>query len=379
MPKITIVSPAYPYRGGQALVEAHLYHTLTQNGFDCHTVTFSLLYPSIFFPGKTQYERSNFIPYPHQDKIVRLINSINPISWWKTAQYIAKQGSDAVIFVWWMPFFGPAYWTIIQLLRQWTNTKILFLVENYISHEHRWFDKFFSKQTLRLADAFICESSFVENALKTHHPTIPVFRTTLELYDCYDLGKYTKESARKALGIPLDKPVILYFGLIRPYKGVDRLIQAFPLIKEKIADCQLLIVGECYEPLEKYQRLIESLPVKEGLYFMEGYVANEEMEKYFKAADIVCLPYYHATQSGVLMVAYAFKKPVVVTKVGGLPELVVPNKTGKIIPDNAPEHIAKACCELLQEDLENYAQHISQLSETLGYKRLPELIRSFLQ
>src|SRR5688572_1939249 len=159
MKRIVLVGPAYPYRGGQALVEAYVFNTLTQMGYDCHTVSYSLLYPSILFPGTTQFDDSKLIPFEHTSRIRRLINSVNPLTWYKAAREITKLNPDGVIFVWWMPFFGPALGTIARLLKK--KTKIIFLVENYVSHEKRWFDRFYTKKTLKHAHAFISESGYV--------------------------------------------------------------------------------------------------------------------------------------------------------------------------------------------------------------------------
>lgn len=377
MSKIAIIGPAYPYRGGQALVEAHLYHTLSQAGFDCHTITFTLLYPSLFFPGKTQYDTSSIIPYPHKERITRLINSISPLSWFKTIHFIEKLQPDGVIFIWWMPFFGPAYNTIAKGIRKRTRAKIIFLVENFISHEKRWFDPFFTKITLRKADAFICQSNYIQNQLTKVFPTIPVYKTTLSIYDCYNLNRYTKDEARAKLGVQKEK-VILSFGLIRPYKGIKKLIEAFQIVGKYYPNCELWIVGECYEDVSHYEQLIKKHPYVERIHFRNQYVPNEELELYFKAADLICLPYESGTQSGILMIAYAFEVPVVVTKVGGLPELVKEGKTGHIVPNNAPETLAEGLLYMLQQDLVQYKPHIRDLAATLGYQNIPEIITQIL-
>ena len=325
--KIVIVGPAYPYRGGQALVEGHLFHYLTQAGFDCNTITFTLLYPSIFFPGKTQTETSKKIFFEHADRIKRIINSINPFTWIKAAWTIRKIKPHAVIFIWWMPFFGPAYSTIAFLSKKFSKSKIVFLVENFISHENRWFDKISIFFTLRLADHFICQSKYIYNQLKNFFLAKPIHSVTLPTYDCFNLRRFNKKSAKKELGINTNN-VILYFGLIRPYKGLDILIQAFPKVLDKYPDTTLLIVGECYENEEKYNDLIKSQNIQNHTTIVFEYVANEELEPYFKAADLCCLPYKSGTQSGISMVSYGFRIPVVATDVGGIPETVTHGVNG---------------------------------------------------
>lgn len=368
MKRIVIVGPAYPYRGGQALVEAHLYNHFTQAGHDCYTVSFTLLYPKIFFPGTTQYDESNIRFYEHDDKIFRIINSINPLTWWKAYRKIKALKAEAVIFVWWMPFFGPAYSTIAFLLKRFLKIPIVFLVENYISHENRWFDKALSKITLQFADAFICQSTYVKQNIQENHNNTPIFQTTLSVFDCYDLKQYTTTTARQKLKIKTNK-VVLFFGLIRAYKGLDQLLRAFPILQKQYPDTTLLVVGECYEDIQKYKKIIDKEGITDRVRLVSEFIPNEAVEPYFKAADLVCLPYYSATQSGILMMAYGFRKPVITTNVGGLSELVKQGKTGMILRDNAPQKLALAMAQIFESN-ENFEQHIEQLSESLGYKTL---------
>ncbi len=367
--KIVLVSPAFPYRGGQALVEAYLFHTLSGLGYDCHTVSFTSLYPKAFFPGKTQYEESGFVAFPHADRIERRIHSLNPLSWIRTAFRIAAMKPDGVVFVWWMPFFGPAYWSIIRMLRMLAKTRIVFLMENYVSHENRWFDKLSAFLTVRLADAFICQSLFVRRQLTDAFAKKPVYQTTLSIYDCYDLKAYDEAGARRHLKLG-DGPVILFFGLIRPYKGLDRLIRAFPRILSGHPGATLLVAGECYEPFEKYEALIRETGVPERISLHLKYIPNEAVEPYFKAADVVCLPYYSATQSGIVMLAYGFRKPVVVTDTGGLAELVREGKTGTVIADNDPGRIAEGVGRILDGDAAAYRDAIQAFVDELGYRNL---------
>jgi len=365
--KVVIVGPAYPYRGGQSLVEAHMFDTLTNLGYECHTVSFTLLYPKVFFPGTTQFDTSKKTFFSHEDKISRIINSVNPLTWFKAARKIKEINPDITIFVWWMPFFGPAYATIGKLIKRSTNTKITYLVENYISHENRWFDKFSSKHTLNQADYYICQSDFVYNQIAEVHKTKKIFKTTLSVFDCYNLNTYNQQSAREFLGIKTKK-VVMFFGLIRRYKGLDKLILAFNDIEKQHPDLTLLIVGECYEDISYYENLIAQEGIKDKTILVDKFIANEDVEPYFKAADMVVLPYNSASQSGILMMAYGFNVPAIVNNVGGLPELIVEGKTGTVIPDNTPAEITKGVDQMYQIlDKEDVAANITNLNETLGY------------
>jgi glycosyltransferase involved in cell wall biosynthesis len=373
--KITIISPAYPFRGGQSLVEAYLHKTITEIGYDTNTISYTLLYPSIFFPGKTQFDNSKIIPFEHKDKIKRIINSINPFSWFKAYGEIKKNRPDIVIFVWWMPFFGPALSTIAYLIRKKLKpTKVCFLVENYISHESRWFDTFFTRLTLRWADSFICESKFIKEQINNDFPQKPIFETTLSIYDCYNMNKFNKETSREYLNINTEN-VILFFGLIRPYKGLNKLIESFKHLLIEKPDTTLLIVGECYEDIKKYEKMISHYGINDKIIMINHFIANEDIEPYFKASDMVAMPYYSGTQSGILMMAYAFFLPVVITDVGGISELVKNNETGIIIKDNNVENLLPAMYKIL--DTKNnisYSNNISSFIHNFGYTNLKNIL-----
>ncbi|MBP6456522.1 MAG: glycosyltransferase [Chitinophagaceae bacterium] len=372
--KIVLVGPAYPYRGGQALDEAHIYNALTNAGMDIETISFKVLYPNFLFPGTTQFDNSKTAFYPHQEKIHRIINSINPFTWYKAYKKIKSLNADLVLFVWWMPFFGPCYGTINWFLKKYTKTKVAYLVENFVSHEKRFFDLMLTKFTLNQADAFVTLSGHIKERIEEILKPKPTFQTTLPIYDFYDLKNYTKESAKDFLNIK-EKNVILFFGLIRHYKGLDRLIAAMPSILKSNPDTLLLIAGECYEDIEVYKKIITKLNIESHCKLIDKFISNEDVEPYFKAADTVCLPYYHGTQSGILMMAYGFKKPVVVTNVGGVAELVIENKTGKIIEDNEPQKISSAISSFIENNENiNFESNIENLASTLGHKNFDTII-----
>ena len=378
--KITLIGPAYPYRGGQALVEAYLHKTISDIGYDTSTISYKLLYPSILFPGKTQYDNSKLIPFEHNDKIKRIINSINPISWYKTYREIKKLKSDLIIIVWWMPFFGPALGTIAYLVKKnLKKTKVCFLVENYISHESWWFDRFFCKQALRWTDCFICESNYINKKIKEDFPNKPIFETTLSIYDCYNQNKFTKSSAKEFLNIKTEN-VVLFFGMIRPYKGLDKLIESFKHLLEKNPDTTLLIVGECYEDIKKYEKMISQNGIGDKTIMVNNFIDNEDIEPYFKASDLVAMPYYSGTQSGILMMAYGFNIPVVVTDVGGISELVKDKETGIIVKDNKVENFLPAMEEILtNKDIIPYSENISSFVYGLGYQNLKNILSQILE
>jgi len=377
MKQVVIVGPAYPYRGGQALDEAHIYNTLTQAGYHVETVSFKLLYPSILFPGTTQYDKSSEPFFPHTEKIHRLLNSVNPLSWYKGYQKIKALNADLVLFIWWMPFFGPCFGSIAKWLRKNTKSKVVFLVENFVSHERRWFDLLFTKWTLKKAHAFMTLSGHIKERVQEHFPSKKIEATTLPIYDFYDFGKLSKAQSLKKLKLD-GKKVILFFGLIRKYKGLDQLIRTMPLLLLEEPNIHLLAVGECYDQLDAYTSIVEELNLKEHVSIVDKFVPNEQVELYFKPAELVCLPYYHGTQSGILMMAYGFKKPVVVTDVGGIGELVAEQKTGIIVPNNEPEVLAKGIMNILNSQ-EKFSEHIEQLASTLGHKDFATIISELIE
>lgn len=374
---VVIISPAHPYRGGQALVEAHIHRTLTDNGYDCNTVSFKLLYPKIFFPGRTQYDISNHSFLKHRQHIKRIINSIDPLSWNKSVRHISKLKPDVVLFVWWTPFLGPAYSWIINGLRKHCDAKIGFVVENYISHEKRWFDHYWSKKTLDKADFFISHSKYIGKCIKENHEA-KLYTTTLPVYHLFDLDQWDSLSAKKQLGLQSGK-VILYFGLIRHYKGLDRLLHSFETIMKDHPETWLLIAGEFYDDPAKYDEIIVSHPYADRIKLVADFIPNEEVEMYFKACDVVCLPYRNASQSGIQMIAYGFGKPVVITNVGGLSETVIDGVTGAIAPENSIAGITDALTRTLSDlDKVDFAKNIQDYIDGIGYQHLPGIMEKIM-
>lgn len=337
--KIILVGPAYPYRGGNALFVAHLYEALSKS-FDVEVINFTRLYPQLLFPGKRQEDVSKVAIKKHPS--TRLIDSINPFSWVKTINYIKSQNPDLIAFIWYQPFFGFSIGTIAKFIKTKFKGRILFITENIISHESMFYDKLLTKYALSSADKFLVLSDVVENGIKKMYPHKKVFRSTLPIYDCYGFdSSLSKIDARKKLGIEENKKVLLFFGYIRPYKGLMNLIEAMSIILKENDDYFLLIVGEFYESKEKYFEKIKEFGITKNVLVVDEFVPNEEVGIYYSAADLVVLPYNSATQSGILNIAYGFRKPVVVTKVGGLPELVDDGKTGFIVEPQNPEALAQ--------------------------------------
>jgi len=367
--KICIVGPAYPYRGGNALFVAHLYSALSET-YDVQVINFTKLYPKLFFPGTRQEDVSQVGIKTHPSE--RIIDSTNPFTWFKAVRKIKSLNPDLIAFIWYNPFFGMAFNVISGRLKKYFHGKVLFIAENIISHEARFIDSFLTKIALRHADKFLVLSEIVEKGIKELYPGKNVFRSSLPIYDCYQFDSLiTKTDARKKIELPTDKNVILFFGYIRAYKGLMYLIEAMPNVLKFDPDAMLLVVGEFYEEKEKYFDAVKSLGLGRNVKFVAEFVPNEDVGLYYTASDLVVLPYKSATQSGILNIAYGFKRPVVVTNVGGLPELVEEGKTGFIVEANNPNTIAEGIVKYFSsKDKSKFEKNIEEFVQKSGFKSI---------
>lgn len=346
---IVLIGPAYPLRGGNALFLAHLYESLSAV-HDVHVVSFSRLYPNLLFPGVRQNDISTMVLKRHPAE--HIIDSVNPLTWRRAARRVAELNPHLLVFTWWNPFFGPLVRTVAQSFRRRTGRPVVIVAENVISHEGRSVDRFLTRLALGSASAFVALSNVVEATLTKLYPDVPVFRSTLPVYDCYTMGeRRTRQEAKRQLKLD-SRNVILFFGYVRKYKGLMNLIDALPTIRISIPDAHLLVVGEFYDDPAPYRKAIARLGLEPHVTFINEYVANETVHLYFTASDLVVLPYNEATQSGILSIAYAFDRPVVVTNVGGLAELVDDGQTGFIVPPNDIPALASAVVKYFQEGKE---------------------------
>lgn len=375
--KIILVGPAYPYRGGNALFVAHLYEALSKS-FDIEVINFTRLYPQLLFPGKRQEDVSKVAIKKHPS--TRLIDSINPLSWFRTVKYIKLKNPDLIAFIWYQPFFGFSIGTIAKLLHRLFKSRILFITENIISHESMFYDKLLTKYALSSADKFLVLSDVVEKGIKEMYPEKKVFRSTLPIYDCYEFNSsLTKIEARRKLGLDEKKKILLFFGYVRPYKGLMNLIDAMPLLLEEDDNYFLLIVGEFYESKEKYFERIKEKGITKNILIIDEFVPNEEVSIYYLAADLVVLPYNSATQSGILNIAYGFRKPVVVTKVGGLPELVEEGKTGFLVEPQNSVALAEGIKKYFSaSNTEDFARNIETFIQKNSFMSIERVFKEIL-
>jgi glycosyltransferase involved in cell wall biosynthesis len=317
--KIAILSPFYPYRGGIAQFSAMLYRVLEKE-HEVKVFSFSRLYPEFLFPGKTQYvtdqNPTDFLPS------LRILDSINPLSYRKTVKAIEKFHPDILIIAYWTSFLGPAYGHIAQRLK--TKTKIISLLHNAVPHEPRFFDKTFAQLLFNRSYAFMVMSETVKNDLLALKPDAHYGLMPHPLYDHFG-KKINRKEALQSLDLNVEKKTLLFFGLIRDYKGLDLLIEALSLLDESY---QLVIAGESYGSFDKYQKQIDSSPAKNRIKVLNQYIENKTVPLLFSAADLLVLPYKSATQSGVIPVAYHFDTPIVATEVGDLKATIGDTGTG---------------------------------------------------
>lgn len=371
--KIVLVGPAYPLRGGNALFVAHLYDALSQNNH-VTVISYSRLYPGFLFPGVRQVDISGVAMKKHPSKAV--IDCLNPFTWIKAAGMAAGINPDLLVLTWWNPFFGPIVRTIASLYKRKTGKPVVIIAENMVSHEARWIDTYLSTMALKLADRFLVLSGVVEQEIRDHFPKARIFRSSLPVYDCYRVGDGISQSAAQQRLNLSGKKVVLFFGYIRRYKGLMNLIEAFALVQKRIENAHLLIVGEYYDDPRPYRDAIRLLGIENNVTEIAQYVANEDVHLYFEAANLVVLPYNEATQSGILSIAYGFLKPVVVTNVGGLSELVDEGKTGFVVPPHDTARLAEAMFRFFQENREvEFSSNIASTRNMNSFNRIREVFQ----
>ena len=331
--KVTLVGTAHPFRGGIAVFIERLARAFKQNKDEVRISTFTLQYPKILFPGETQLSSS---PKPTDLNIIQEVNSINPFNWIKVGNKIRKEKPDLVIFKYWIPFMAPSLGTIARRVRKNKHTKVIVVVDNIIPHEKRFGDNVLNKYFVKSVDAFVAMSQSVLDDLKTFDNQKPKLLSPHPLYDNFGKAK-TREEALNSLGLDAQYNYMLFFGIIRQYKGLDILLKAFADKRLNNGKNKLIVAGEFYEDDTVYQDLIKKHQLQDAIVLATKFIPDEEVVNYFCAADIIVQPYKHATQSGVTQIAYHFEKPMLVTDVGGLKEIVPHNKVGYVTNPNEQE------------------------------------------
>jgi glycosyltransferase involved in cell wall biosynthesis len=345
---MAVVGPMHPYRGGIAHFTEMTITGLAERGHDVRPVTFSRQYPEWLFPGKTQYEPDSDAP-PLVRSAPRLLDTVNPLSWIRTAQALRAAAPDAVVFQYWMPFFAPAYGVVARLLR-WADIPSLAVVHNALPHERHWGDAVLSRFFLRACEGHVVMSDAVADDLQAlRRPDAAVRRIEHPVYERFG-DPVPRGKARAALGLPLDAPVLLFFGFVREYKGLHVLLEALPRVLEGRPDAHLVVAGEPYDDPARYRRLIARHDLTDRVHWYDQYVPSGAVPTVFSAADLVVQPYVSATQSGVAKIATHFEVPMIVTDVGGLAEAIPHEEVGFVVPPERPRALAEAILRYFEED-----------------------------
>ena len=343
---IALIGSAHPLRGGLAAFNEHLAAQLQAMGHDVTIFSFSLQYPGFLFPGTTQYTDE---PAPTRLRIRTMLNSINPFSWWKTGRAVAAMKPDLVLIKFWLPFMGPAFGTVLRTIKKRSpNTRVLCIVDNLIPHESRVGDAAFTRYFIKPVDAFVTMSRKVLGDVLVAAPGKPAVFTPHPLYDNFG-SLMPREESLRLLGLDPAKKYCLFFGFIRAYKGLDLLLEAMQDERLRDADVHCIVAGEYYEDAAKYEALMTDPRVAGRVHSFTSFIPNAEVSRYFSAADLVVQPYRTATQSGITQMAYHFEKPMVVTDVGGLAEVVPDGEVGYIVQP-APRAIADGILKFFAEE-----------------------------
>ncbi len=357
--KIVILGTAYPYRGGLATFNERLARQFLSEGHEVEVWTFTLQYPSFLFPGKTQYSSEKA---PNDLLIRRVLNSCNPFNWIRVGHQLRKAAPDMLICCYWMAFFAPAYGLISRIARRNGKTKAIALVHNMMPHEPSILDKLFAPYFVKSQNGFVALSESVVKDIEKIELSIVNSQLSIKpkafsphpIYDHYG-ERMTKEEACKALGLDPKKNYMLFFGLVRVYKGLDLLLDAFAQIKDQLPSLQLIIAGEFYEDEEKYCAQITANGLEERVILRNEFIPDADLRKYFGAADLIVQPYKSATQSGVTQVAFHFEKPMLVTNVGGL---------GEIVHDHQMGYACAPTADAIAEDVLDYFTNNRQAAYT---------------
>jgi len=368
--KIISLGPAYPYRGGLASFNDRLAQQFSSEGHDVEIFTFSLQYPKLLFPGKTQYTDG---PPPFDVKITRKLNSINPFSWIATGLKIKKEKPDILLIRFWLPFMGPCFGTISRIAKRNRHTRVICIFDNVVPHEKRPGDNILTRYFTKSIDGAIVMSQTVLNDLKGFRDDIPVTLSPHPLFDSYGTP-VTREEALEKLNLDADDSFLLFFGFIRAYKGLDLLIEAFSDKRLRNRRLKLIIAGEFYEDETPYKELIRKHKLDSEVIFFNHFIKDNEVSLFFSLADLVVQPYKTATQSGVTQIAFYFEKPMLVTDVGGLREIVPDGKCGYVVKPE-PGFITEALIDFFDNNRkEMFTEGVKLEKEKFSWDKMTRAI-----
>lgn len=364
--KIVVIGPVYPFKGGISHYTGLLIRNLRKK-YKVEAVSYSMQYPKLLF----RKEQRDFSNRTFEVKDAEyLINTANPFNILDSAKKINQMEPDLVILDWWHPYFAPCY----QILLSKLNCIKAFICHNVLPHERFPFDEALTKATLKKANFCIVHSEDDMINLNRLLPYMPVKKNMHPTYNAFCLKNLTRDEARKKLKLK-DEKMLLFFGLVRKYKGLMYLINAMPMIIEKVDNVKLYIVGDFGKDKQEYFYRIKQLEIEDHIFIRDGYVPDEEVEPFFAAADLNVCPYESATQSGILQISFGFGLPAVVTDVGGLPEVVTNEKTGYVVESKSPQAIADAVIDYFNANREeNMRANVVKEADRFSWDRMTETI-----
>lgn len=329
---MVLLGTAHPFRGGLAAYNERLATQFQDEGWEVVIYTFSLQYPGFLFPGKSQY--ADWEAPVHLDIRVK-VNSVNPLNWLMVGREIARLKPDLLVIKFWLPFMGPCFGTIARLVRRNRHTRVVCIADNIIPHEKRPGDMCFTRYFMGGVDAFVAMSRSVQKDIETLAPGKPCGFHPHPLFDNFGPA-VSRGDALKHLNLDGQYSYILFFGFIRAYKGLDWLLEAFADPRMARLPVKLIIAGEYYENSRPYTDLIDRLKLHDRVVVCTDFIADTEVKYYFCASDLIVQPYKSATQSGVTQIGYHFDKPMLVTDVGGLAEIIPHGKAGYVVKPEVP-------------------------------------------
>jgi len=376
---VVIIGPAAPFRGGISHYNVKLFDALKKLKGNSFYFSFKRMYPKFLYPGKTDKDISKnkfIIP-----EVNYTIDSLNPFSWIFTAFKIINLKPSVVVFNWWTAFWSLTYLTIIILLKLFLKeVKIIFICHNVYDHERNFIKDFLTNIVLKRVDGFIVHSSVEKEVLEYMFPLKKVHFCKMPLFDVFDDIKENASRLRKEFNISSDAKLILFFGFIRPYKGLDTLFKAIFILKEKIPKIKLLVIGEfMYDLYSKYVKLRKKMNLNSHILLFNKYVPNEEVGKYFKMSDVLVLPYNKATGSAIVSIAYHFNLPVIATNVGSFPEIIIDGKTGYLVNPGDSQMLAQKIFEYFIKNKKNeFQKNIEIYKKEFSWNNVVEKILSFI-
>lgn len=372
--KICIIGPAWPYRGGIAAFSERLANQFQSERHEVKLYTFTLQYPSFLFPGTTQYSEAL---KPQNLTIERRLSSVNPYTWFTLGRKVKTECYDLVILAYWMPFMSPCMGTVARIVRSNGHTRVVALCHNLVPHEKRIGDMLLTRWLLNSVHGVAALSQTVCSDAQRFVPNISTVASPHPIYDNFG-ASVSKGEACQHLGLDPEFNYILFFGLIRNYKGLDWLLQAIAMLGDKLVNTKLIIAGEFYGDGEKYHAMAQQLGITERLIWHTRFVPDSEVRYYFSAADLIVQPYKTATQSGVTQIAYQFGKPMIVTRVGGLPEIVPHGKVGLVVEPNA-EAVSHGIEEFYTlHNPSDFVDGLAEEKQKYSWGKMSEALLSFI-